>query len=149
MEIILKQDITGLGYKNDLVSVKDGYARNYLIPKGMAVIATDSAKKGLAELQKQQAFKQEKVKKEAETLATALEGVELKIAVKAGTSGKIFGSVNNIIVANAIKEQKNLDIDRKLIHMDEEHIKEIGAHEAVLKLHKEVEVAVKLDVVAE
>jgi large subunit ribosomal protein L9 len=82
-------------------------------------------------------------------LATALEGVELKIAVKAGTSGKIFGSVNNIIIATAIKEQKNLDIDRKLIHLNEDHIKEIGAHEAVVKLHKDVEITIKLDVVAE
>ncbi len=149
MEIILKQDITELGYKNDLLTVKDGYARNYLIPRGMAVIATDSAKKALTELRKQQAFKLDKIKKEAETLATALEGVELKIAVKAGTSGKIFGSVNNIIIATAIKEQKNLDIDRKLIHLNEDHIKEIGAHEAVVKLHKDVEITIKLDVVAE
>ena len=149
MEIILKKDITGLGYKNDLVKVKDGYARNYLIPKGMAEIASPSSKKALTELKKQQSFKEEKVKNEAETMAQALEGLELKVAVKAGTSGKIFGSVNNIIVATAIKDQKNLDVDRKMIQLDEEHIKEVGKHKAKIKLHKEVEVEIDLDVVAE
>lgn len=149
MEIILKKDITGLGYKNDLVKVKDGYARNYLIPKGMAEIATPSNRKVLAELKKQQSFKEEKIRNEAETIAKALEGLELKVAVKAGTSGKIFGSVNNIIISNAIKEQKNLDIDRKMIHLDEDHIKEVGQHKAKIKLHKEIEVEIDLDVVAE
>ena len=149
MEIILKKDITGLGYKNDLVKVKDGYARNYLIPKGMAEIASTSSRKVLAELKKQQSFKEEKIRNEAETMAKALEGLQLKVAVKAGTSGKIFGSVNSIIIANAIKEQKNLDIDRKMIHLDEEHIKEVGQHKAKIKLHKEIEVEIELDVVAE
>ncbi|RLD31194.1 MAG: 50S ribosomal protein L9 [Bacteroidetes bacterium] len=149
MEIILKKDISGLGYKNDLVKVKDGYARNYLIPKGMAMVATTSSKKVLAELKKQQAFKEEKIVKEAETLAQALEGTELKIAVKASSTGKIFGSVNNIIIATAIKEQKNLDIDRKDIVLDEDHIKEVGKHKAKVKLHKEIVVEIDLDVVAE
>ena len=108
MEIILKTDVTGVGYKNDLLKVKDGFGRNYLIPKGLAVVATESKKKELAELKKQQAFKQEKLVKEAETIAQALDGITLNIAVKAGTSGKIFGSVNNIMVANAIQEQKNI-----------------------------------------
>ncbi len=101
MEIILKKDISGVGYKNDLLNVKDGFGRNYLIPKGLAIIATESNKKQLAEMKKQQAFKEEKVRKEADTLAQALEGEGLKIAVKASSTGKIFGSVNNIIVANA------------------------------------------------
>ncbi len=149
MEIILKQDFTGLGYKNDLLKVKDGYARNYLIPKGIAVIATKSTKKALAELKKQQAFKEDKIVKEAETLAQALEGTELTIGVKAGTSGKIFGSVNSIVVANAIQEQKSLEIDRKLIELNEDHIKEVGKYQAKIKLHKNVEVAIELDVVAE
>lgn len=149
MEIILKKDITGLGYKNDLVKVKDGFARNYLIPKGMAEIASPSSRKVLAELKKQQSFKEEKIRNEAETMAKALEGLELKVAVKAGTSGKIFGSVNSIIIANAIKEQKNLDIDRKMIYLDEEHIKDVGQHKAKIKLHKEIEVEIDLDVVAE
>jgi large subunit ribosomal protein L9 len=149
MEIILKKDITNLGYKNDLVNVKDGYARNYLIPKGMAIIATDSSKKELAELKKQQSFKEEKIINEAETIAKALEGAEFTIGVKAGTSGKIFGSVNNIMVANAILEQKKLEIDRKTVILNEDHIKEIGKYKAKIKLHKAVEVEIDLDVVAE
>jgi len=149
MEIILTQDITGIGYKNDLVNVKKGYARNYLIPKGMAVIASESRQKELAEMKKQRAFKEEKIKKEAETVAKALGNTELTIGVKAGTSGKIFGSVNNIMVANAIHEQKKIEVDRKAIFLDEEHIKEIGKYKAKIKLHKEVEVEVNLDVIAE
>jgi large subunit ribosomal protein L9 len=149
MEIILKQDITGLGYKNDLVTVKNGYARNYLIPKGMAVLATESNKKALAEIKKQQAYKEEKIKKEAETLAEALKDTVLTIGVKASSTGKIFGSVNNIMVANAIKEQKNLEIDRKKIVVNDEHIKEVGKYKAVVKLHKEIQVEIDLDVKAE
>ncbi|MEJ2595263.1 MAG: 50S ribosomal protein L9 [bacterium] len=149
MEIILKQDVTGLGYKNDLLTVKDGYARNYLIPKGIAVIATRADKKQLEELKKQQAFKEEKIKNEAETVAKALEGLELKVGVKAGTTGKIFGSVNNIVVANAIQEQKNIEIDRKSVILDDDHIKEVGKYKAKIRLHKEVEVDIDLDVVAE
>ena len=149
MEVILKQDVLGLGFTNDLVTVKNGYARNYLIPKGMAIIATTSSKKELAELKKQQSFKEEKIKNEAETIAKALEGGEFKIGVKAGESGKIFGSVNNIIVANSILEQKKLDIDRKTIILNEDHIKEIGKYKAKVKLHKDVEVEIDLDVVAE
>ena len=149
MEIILKQEITGLGYKNDLVNVKDGYARNYLIPKGMAVIATPSNKKMLAETKKQQAYKEEKIRKEAESMAQVLEGLELKVGVKAGTSGKIFGSVNTIMIANAIKETKKVDIDRKKIQIDEEHIKEVGKYTAKVKLHKDIVVDIDMDVVAE
>jgi len=149
MEIILKQDITGLGYKNDLLTVKDGYGRNYLIPKGLAMVATESNKKQLAELKKQQAFKEEKIRKEADAIAQTLEGAALKIAVKASTTGKIFGSVNNIIVAAAIKDQKNLEIDRKKINLDGDSIKEVGQYKAVVKLHKDVEVELELDVIAE
>ena len=149
MEIILKKDIAGLGYKNDLLTVKDGYARNYLIPKGMAILATPSNKKVLAETKKQQAYKEEKIKKEAEAIASVLEGLELKIGVKAGTSGKIFGSVNTIMVANAIKEAKDVEVDRKKIILDEEHIKEVGKYKAQIKLHKNITVDVDLDVVAE
>ena len=149
MEIILKKDISGLGYKNDLVKVKDGYARNYLIPKGMAEIATQSSKKALAELKKQQSFKEEKIKNEAEALAKALEGAELKVAVKASSTGKIFGSVNAIIIAKAIKDQKNLEVDRKIIILDDEHIKEVGKHKAKIKFHKEIEIEIDLDVVAD
>ncbi len=149
MEIILTQDVQGLGYKNDLVTVKDGYGRNFLIPKGMATIATESRKKSLAELKKQQAYKEDKIIKEAESIAELLKGTELTIGVKAGTSGKIFGSVNSIMVSNAIKEAKDIDIDRKKIHIDEDHIKEIGKYTATIKLYKEVKVEVTLDVVGE
>jgi large subunit ribosomal protein L9 len=149
MEVILTQDMSGIGYKNDLITVKDGFGRNYLIPKGFATIATDSRKKALAELKKQQAYKEDKIIKEAESIAGLLKDLELTIGVKAGTSGKIFGSVNSIMVANAIKEAKDLDIDRKKIHFDEEHIKEIGKYKATIKLYKEVTVDIGLDVVGE
>ena len=149
MEVILKKDITGVGYKNDLITVKDGFGRNYLIPQGMAIIATESEKKQLAELKKQQSFQEKKIKNEALEISGALEGLELKIAVKAGTSGKVFGSVNNVMIANAIKEQKNMEIDRKKIINDEINIKKVGKYKATIRLHKEVIVEVDLDVVAE
>ena len=149
MEIILKKDVAGVGYKNDLLTVKDGFGRNYLIPQGLAIVATNSDKKQLAELKKQQAFKEEKVKNEALAIVKVLEGAELKIAVKAGTSGKVFGSVNNVMIASAILEQKQMEIDRKKIILDESHIKEVGKYKAVIKLHKEVSVEIDLDVVAE
>lgn len=149
MEIILKKDVTGVGYKNDLLTVKDGFGRNYLIPQGLAIVATTSDKKQLAELKKQQAFKEEKIKNEALAIVKVLEGAELRIAVKAGTSGKVFGSVNNVMIATAILEQKKMVIDRKKIILDESHIKEVGKYKAVIKLHKEVSVEIDLDVVAE
>ena len=149
MEIILKRDVTGLGYKSDLITVKNGYGRNFLIAKGMAVIATESNKKALAEMKKQQAYKEEKIRKEADTIAEALKGTELTIGVKASSTGKIFGSVNNIMIANAIKEQKKMDIDRKKILLQEEPIKEVGKYKAVVKLHKDVLIELDLDVKAE
>ncbi len=149
MEIILKKDIPNLGHKDDLVTVKPGYARNYLIPKKMAIIATVSAKKAREEELKQKAYKEEKIKEEAETLARAIEGKELKIGAKAGTSGKIFGSVNAFQIADAIKEQLNLDVDRKAIIVDGESIKELGSYKAKVKLHKEIEAAIKFEVFAE
>ena len=149
MEVILKQDVQGLGYKNDLLTVKDGYARNFLIPKGLAIIATETNKKVLAEVVKQKAHKEEKILKEAEELAKGLEALKVKIAAKAGTSGKIFGSVNDIQIANALKEVHNFDIDRKDIQVDGESIKELGEYTAKIKLHKEVEVALKFEVYAE
>ena len=149
MEIILKQDISGLGYKNDLVTVKDGYARNFLIPKGMAVVATEPAKKVLAEVKKQQAYKEEKIRKEAEELAKVLEGIQLTIGVKASSKGKIFGSVNNIMIADAIKAQKNVEVDRKKIEINGDAIKEVGSYKATLKLHKDIAVELALEVKAE
>ena len=149
MEVILKEDVPGLGYKNDLVTVKNGYARNYLIPKGLARLATESGKKVLAEDKKQKAHKEEKILKEAEELGKALEALNIRIAAKAGTSGKIFGSVNDVQIANAIKEQHNFDIDRKNITVDGESIKELGEYTAKIKLHKEVTIDLKFEVYAE
>jgi large subunit ribosomal protein L9 len=113
MEIILKQDVPNLGFKDDILTVKPGYATNYLIPKGLAILAVPSEKKKLAETIRQRAFKEEKVKKEAEKLADKLRDIEVKIGAKTGTSGKIFGSVNALQIAEAIKEQFDIELDRK------------------------------------
>ena len=149
MEIILKKDISSLGYKNDIIKVKDGYARNYLIPKKLADVATESSKKVVAEIKRQKAFKEEKIKKEAETMVKALENLELRIGAKAGKTGKIYGSVNALQIANAIKEQKNIEIDRKMIEVDGESIKEVGKYTAKINLHKEVSIEVTFNVEAE
>ncbi|MCF8348102.1 MAG: 50S ribosomal protein L9 [Bacteroidales bacterium] len=149
MEVILKQDVNGVGYKYDLITVKNGFGRNYLIPKGLAVLADKSEKKALAEIKKQQAFKEEKILKEVGSVAELLKGLELTIGTKAAATGKIFGSVNSIIIANAIKEAKNIEIDRKKIMLDDDHIKEIGEYTAVVKLHKGIQVQIKLNIVAE
>jgi large subunit ribosomal protein L9 len=149
MEIILTQDVKNLGYKNDIVNVKPGYARNFLIPQGMAILATESARKVLAENMRQQAYKQEKIKKEAQELATVLEGLALRIPAKAATTGKIYGSVNNVQIANAIKEAKNIDIDRKQILVDDDTIKEVGNYKAKIRLHKDVIVEISFEVFAE
>ena len=149
MEIILTQDVKNLGYKNDIVNVKPGYARNYLIPQGMAILATDSARKVLAENMRQQAYKQEKIKKEAEELATVLEGLSLRIPAKAASTGKIYGSVNNVQIANAIKEAKGIEIDRKQILVDDDTIKEVGNYKAKVRLHKDVTVEISFEVFAE
>lgn len=149
MEIILIQDVKNLGYKNDIVNVKPGYARNYLIPQGYAIVASFSARKILAENIRQQMFKQEKIKKQAEDIAALLEGLNLRIPAKAAATGKIFGSVNNVQIADAIKEAKNIDIDRKQIMIDNESIKEIGNYTAKVKLHKDVVVEISFEVFAE
>lgn len=149
MEIILTQDVKNLGYKNDIVNVKPGYARNYLIPQGMAILATESARKVLAENMRQQAYKQEKIKKEAEELAKVLEGLSLRIPAKAAQTGKIYGSVNNVQIANAIKEAKGIEIDRKQILVDDDTIKEVGNYKAKVRLHKDVTVEISFEVFAE
>lgn len=149
MEIILIQDVKNLGYKNDIVNVKPGYARNFLIPQGLAILATESARKVLAENMRQQAYKQEKIKKEAQELATVLEGLSLRIPAKAASTGKIYGSVNNVQIANAIKEAKNIDIDRKQILVDDDTIKEVGNYKAKIRLHKDVTVEISFEVFAE
>ena len=149
MEIILTKDVKNLGYKNDIVNVKPGYARNYLIPQGMAILATESARKVLAENMRQQAYKQEKIKKEAQELATVLEGLSLRIPAKAAQTGKIYGSVNNVQIANAIKEAKGIEIDRKQILVDDDTIKEVGNYKAKVRLHKDVTVEISFEVFAE
>ena len=147
MEIILKEDFQNLGYKDDIVKVKDGYGRNYLIPTGKAIIASESAKKVLAENQKQRAHKLAKIKADAEALAKKLEGLTLTIGTKTSSSGVIFGSVNSIQVAEAL-EKEGFTIDRKIIVI-KDNIKEIGNYTAVIRLHKEVSPVVKLVVVSE
>jgi large subunit ribosomal protein L9 len=147
MEIILKQDIKNLGEKDDVVNVKPGFGRNYLIPKGFATMATESAKKVLAENLKQAAFKQDKIKKDADAIASRLEGVKLTIGAKAGESGKIFGSVNTIQIADALKKE-GFDVDRRRITFETEP-KFVGEYIANLNLHKEVKVKVPFEVVAE
>ncbi|MBQ6770282.1 MAG: 50S ribosomal protein L9 [Bacteroidales bacterium] len=149
MDIILKQDVNNLGYKDDIVTVKPGYARNFLIPRGMAILATERNRKVLAEELRQRAHKEEKVKNEALEKAKVLEGLKLQIPAKAAATGKIFGSVNNIMIANAIKEATNLEVDRKQIVINEEAIKEVGEYKAKVKLHKEVQVEVDFNVFAE
>ncbi len=147
MEIILKQDIHTLGYKNDIVTVKNGYGRNYLIPTGAAILATESAKKMHAENMRQSAHKQEKIKNEALELAKKLEAVTITLGAKTSTTGKIFGSVNNIQIAEALTAQ-GFEIDRKVIVI-KDAVKEIGKYTASVKLHKEVKVDIAFEVVSE
>jgi large subunit ribosomal protein L9 len=149
MEIILKEDIKNLGYKNDLIEVKPGFGRNYLIPAKKAILATTIAKKAREEMLKQRAFKEEKIKKEAETFAKALDGKTIKIGAKAGTSGKIFGSVNAMQIADAILAQLKIEIDRKIIEVDGDLIKELGSYTAKIRFHKEVQAAINFEVIAE
>ncbi|MCD8182626.1 MAG: 50S ribosomal protein L9 [Bacteroides sp.] len=147
MEIILKEDIVNLGYKNDIVTVKSGYGRNYLIPTGKAIIASPAAKKMLAEDLKQRAHKLEKIRKDAEALAAKLEGVSLKIATKVSTAGAIYGSVGNIQIAEELAKLGH-NIDRKIIVV-KDAVKEVGSYKAIVKLHKEVSVEIPFEVVAE
>ncbi|MDR2972389.1 MAG: 50S ribosomal protein L9 [Bacteroidales bacterium] len=149
MEVILKHDVEKLGYADELVKVRDGFARNYLLPKGLAIPANIPNKKMLAETIKQRAFKAEKIRKEAEFLAGKIEGLTLKIAQKASEKGTIFGSVNTIAVAQALKEQYDIEIDRKKIVLSTEHIKELGNYTAQINIHKDVKVTVNLEVIAE
>ena len=148
MKIILKEDVNTLGYKDDVVTVKDGYGRNYLIPRGYAVAATPSAKKMHAENLKQRAHKEEQIKASAQEMAKKLEGLKLTVGAKTSSSGKIFGSVNTIQIAEALKE-KGFDIDRRSITLVEDQVKEVGKYKATIKLHREVKVEVDFEIVAE
>lgn len=147
MKIILKEDVRGLGYKDDVVEVKDGYGRNYLIPQGKAVVATPSAIKVLEENQRQRAHKLAKIKEDAMAAAAALEGVALTIGAKTSANGTIFGSVNAIQIAEAL-EKLGHNVDRKLIII-KDNIKEVGKYSATIQFHKEVDVEVPFEVVAE
>lgn len=147
MELILKEDVANLGYKDDIVNVKSGYGRNYLIPQGKAYIATPSAKKVLEENLRQRAHKIEKMKTDAQELAAKMEGVNLTIGAKTSSTGTIFGSVTNIQIADALKE-KGFDIDRKKIVI-KDAVKEVGNYTATAKLHKEVSVEIPFEVVSE
>ena len=147
MELILIQDVAGLGYKNDIVSVKKGYGRNYLIPQGKAVIASESARKVLAENLKQRAHKLAKIKADAEELAAKLAPVALTIATKVSSTGTIFGAVGNIQIADALAKL-GFEIDRKTIVV-KDTVKEVGSYTATVKLHKEVSVEIPFEVVAE
>ena len=149
MEVILKQDVAHLGFANDIVTVKNGYANNYLIPEGLAIMANPTNRKILAENLRQRAFKEDKIRMEAEALAAKLEGIVLKIGAKASATGKIFGSVNSIQIAEAIKTQNDLDIDRRKIVVDGENVKELGTYKAKINLHKEVKIVIDFEVVAE
>jgi large subunit ribosomal protein L9 len=147
MEIILKEDINGLGYKDDVLNVKSGYGRNFLIPQGKAVIATSSAKKILSENLKQRAHKMAQLKEDAETLATNLKGLTLTVGAKVSTTGKIFGSVGPIQISEAL-EKAGFEVDRKIIVI-KEPVKEVGSYNATIRLHREVSVEVAFEVVAE
>ena len=148
MEVILLQDVARLGSKDDLIKVKDGYGRNCLIPQKMAVIATDSARKVLAENTKQRAHKEAKLKDLALSIAEKLKAIQLIVGAKTSTTGKIFGSVNTIMLAEAINS-KGFEIDRKQIMISDDSIKEVGNYTAKIKLHKEVIVELAFEVVSE
>lgn len=149
MEIILKQDVANLGYKDDIVNVKNGYANNYLLPQGMAIIATPSNKKMHAETLKQRAHKEEKIRKDAESLQSALNGKSVKLIAKVGENGQLFGSITNQQVAEALKEQHNYDVDRKSIVVDGDKIKAVGEYSAMVNIHRDIKAELKLEVVAE
>ena len=147
MEVILKEDIVTLGYKDDIVEVKEGYARNFLIPQGKAIMASASAKKVIAENNRQRAHKLEQLKKDAEAFAAKMEGTTLTIGAKTSSTGTIFGSVTNIQLAEELAK-KGFEIDRKFI-LIKDQVKEIGSYTATVKLHKEVSIELPFEVVAE
>lgn len=148
MEIILKQDVPNLGHKDDIVRVKNGYANNYLIPKGFATLATPSARKMLSENLKQRAHKEESLRLLAVEIAGRLSEISLVIGAKTSSSGKIFGSVNTIQISEALAE-KGFDIDRKNISIEGDQIKEVGKYTATIRLHREVKVDVAFEIIAE
>ena len=148
MEVILKKNVDNLGYANELVNVKNGYGRNFLIPQGYAILATASAKKAHAETMKQKSHKESKVLAEAEAIGKALEATSVKIVTKVGEKGKIFGSVNKLQLSEALKAE-GVEIDRKSLKIKNEPIREIGSFEATANLHKDVQANFTFEVVGE
>lgn len=148
MEVILKKDVENLGFKDDIVAVKNGYGRNFLIPQGHAVLATESAKKVLAENLKQRAFKEANIVKEANKVAEAIKGLEIKIKAKVGEGTKLFGSVSNIDVAEAISKA-GVEIDKKFIKVTGGLVKRTGKYNATARLHRDVVVDFAFDIIAE
>lgn len=149
MEIILKQDVQNLGHKDDIVIVRNGYATNFLIPQGFATLATPSAKKVHAENMKQRAHKETKIRQDAAVIAEKLEGIQVTLATKVSSTGKIFGSVNNIQVGEALAA-KGFDIDRRSITISgEANIKEVGIYDAVVKLHRDIKANIKVEIIGE
>lgn len=148
MELILKQDVENVGFKDDVVTVKNGYGRNFLIPQGVAILATSSARKVLAENLKQRAFKEEKIVKEATKVADAVKALDIKIIAKTGDGTKLFGSVNNIDIAAAI-EKAGQSIDKKFIKVDGGNVKRLGKYKATVRLHRAVVVDLTFEVIAE
>ncbi len=148
MELILKKDVENLGFTDDLVTVKNGYGRNFLIPQGFAVLATPSAKKVLAENLKQRAFKEQKLIDDAQKQADQLKDIELKIPAKTGDGDKLFGSVNNATVSEALEKQ-GVTIDRKFIALPGNNIKRTGSYEATIRFHRDVVVPFGFDVIEE
>jgi large subunit ribosomal protein L9 len=148
MELILKTDVENLGFTNDLVTVKNGYGRNFLIPEGRAILATPSAKKVLAETLKQRAYKETKVIEDAQKEADKLNNLEIKIAAKSGEGNKLFGSVSNADVTKAL-EKEGVEIDKKYITVAGGTIKRVGKYEAKIRFHREVVASLTFDVIAE
>ncbi|MEJ6792262.1 MAG: 50S ribosomal protein L9 [Lacinutrix sp.] len=148
MELILKQDVENLGFKDDVVTVKNGYGRNFLIPTGHAVLATSSAKKVLAENLKQRAFKEKKEIEDATAIAEAIKGLEIKIASKTGQGDKLFGSVNNINVAEALEKEGHA-IDKKFISVVGGNVKRLGKYDASVRIHRSVSADIQFEVVAQ
>jgi len=147
MQVILLEDIVNLGYKDDVITVKNGFGRNYLIPQKKAIFASESAKKVLAENLRQRSHKLEKIKTDAQTLAAKLEGMALTIGAKTSSTGTIFGSVSNIQIADELAK-KGFDIDRKTI-LIKEPVKEVGSFKAVVKLHKDISIEIPFEVISE
>ncbi|MBQ3983298.1 MAG: 50S ribosomal protein L9 [Bacteroidales bacterium] len=149
MEIILLEDVTNLGYKDDIVNVKNGYANNYLLPQGKAIIATPSNRKVHAENMRQRAFKEEKLRKDAETLKAAVNEKTIRLVAKVGENGHLFGSITSDQIAEALKEQHNYDVDRKKIVVDGAKLKEVGTHTAQINIYKEIKAQINVEIVAE